>query len=207
MRYVLILFLLFSVGEIEAQNFSLRLDAGLMGSANATTTPANLNNRYYSFTGGSQFLYHKNDRNAFSIGLFLQQFRSRFIYVNWFHEQVSVEHLNYLSIPILWHRSFGKTRRFELSTGFFYSQFISGSSWLVNEIGEDENRNSLDWGVDNNLGVSSGIRYAFFQRETISMAVSLRSFWTVYNFRHLTGNKMHSGYMSSLLSLQCGIAL
>ncbi len=206
MRYVLFLFLLLSIGKSEAQNFSLRLDAGLMGSANVSTTTANLNYRYYAFTGGSQFLYHKDDRHAFSIGLFLQQFRTRFIGIFGFHEQ-GVEHLNYLSIPIQWHRSFGKTRRFEFSTGIFYSQFISGSSWFVNELGEAYNRNSQDWRVDNNLGVSSGIRYAFLQRETITMAVSLRSFWTVYNFQQSSGNKMHPGYMSSLLSLQCGIAL
>ncbi|MCC5917542.1 MAG: hypothetical protein JJU02_09490 [Cryomorphaceae bacterium] len=203
MRYLLFLFLLLAASKSEAQNFSLRLDAGLMGSANATTTPPYFSNRYYAFTGGSQFLYHKNDRNAFSIGLFLQQFRTRVIQVHWFHEQVSEKHLNYLTIPIQWHRSFGKTRRFEFSTGIFYSQFISGSDWFVNELGEAEDRNSWDWRVDNNLGVSSGIRYAFLQREKITMAVSLRSFWTVHNFQRPS----HPGYVSSLLSLQCGIAL
>ncbi|MCC5917830.1 MAG: hypothetical protein JJU02_10960 [Cryomorphaceae bacterium] len=115
-----------------------------------------------------------------------------------------------MTIPLQWHRFFGKTRRFEFTAGISYSRFIHGYAWEgEKKVEPSEKYSSGPRGSKDLLGITYGFGYTFLQRERFSLAVRYGVLWQVYDFQPNSHYKILNGtnFISSMLSVQCNMPL
>ncbi|MCC5916597.1 MAG: hypothetical protein JJU02_04645 [Cryomorphaceae bacterium] len=209
--WLLPLFIVISI-QSPAQNYFLRGNAGVLSTFNSYSSSAYFNDRQYSFAGGLQLHKKLRHRTSVSIGLYSMQYDKFYLTLigcdfengktYYYYDQVKYNHF---TIPVLWHKQFGKNDRFEYSLGSFYSRAF-GAQNLTNN--SEWRYNTRDQPFQ--IGFSIGFQYAIIQFDKLDIAVSYRSFMQVYSneFRS-TPMAMQdaSSYMSSFLSLNCTMPL
>ncbi len=191
---------------VHCQPFQLRLDMGLLASTSSQVGFYNVP-RHLALNGGFQFHYVISEKNSFSVGTYLMQMKSYHAYPHpgWFSQT-----RNYTAIPILWHRSFGRQKRWELSMGVFASFFINGTQ-IYHDI--DNNQYDIIPAKPRHstriIGYSFGFQYAFIKTETLNFSLSYRSFGQIHGFNQprSLGTPPIPVFFSSFFSLNCGMLL
>lgn len=205
---------IFPLQEAMAQKYSLRSDVGLSASRDAFISSEYFKLRHYSLALGVQLHRQSSEKHAFSIGLYRQSFERKYtstIGCNFetgetyytYHSQL----YDHLLIPLTWHMRFGKSKRFELSTGMYYAI----------ELGTRSNDAGLsDWTPirKNNvksLGLTLGFQYSIIKSDQLDVALSYRSTNQLTNFNssfyHIQYAPSNKIFFASLFTVNCTVPL
>lgn len=208
-----LVFFLFTTTSTFAQNYFLRGDVGLLSTlSSAENAMTYFTNRHQSFGFGWQLHRKLSQRSTLSVGLYGLQYDRFYLSgiacfadggTQYFYTHYTYNHL---TIPLIWHRKFGRNNRFEYSSGIYYSR-----AFRAKDLAGNENWLSPRQSQSYQLGISLGIQYSLIQWENLDISISYRSFAQVYNpdinSQFHTTRMNATNYLSSFFSINCTMPL